>query len=401
MTLLKLLKLFLLFGLASDVLYPIVSDLGHVSLIVSPGEIIRGFEILLITILVLRNKIQVKKSDLILSLIFFSVAIFYLIFPENNFEFSQRFAWMIKLIFLIFLYRLFQQVITQNPDKIHDFIKYVIKISVIIIVIPIYLSKVGIIGNMSYSETSIREGYKGLMAAQNSTSLQLISIMPLSLFFYKRPYIPLLMVGAGVLLGTKGGWIASLITLVLMVYYTLRDKNIFLKVITTSFIITIVFYSISFVISVVYNNIEYFQSQFYNYDKSPLLMVITSGRFRYFQELPEFLENLNITQFLFGTPMPIFNEIDATAMFTRFGFLGFTTYVIMFYKHIKTAFFRINDNKYYQTISITVFLILFHSVFGGHVLGNGIVAFYIAMIFALNNKKEVLNLNYEQKPQIR
>ncbi len=377
----NLLLLFVILGFAADFLYPIASQMGQINLPVSPGEILRGIQIYILVLVL--GKLRCTRKDLLFAFLFIGLGAIFFLSYGGGYELTQRFVWAIKLLYLILMIGLVRKILYLDPRMADRIASLLMWTTLFFIVIPIFLSYAGILGYRSYGESSYRTGYKGFMYAKNSLSVDLISAICLPLVFSKNIFIRYLFIGAGFLVGTKAAAGAGLGALLLFAYLTLRSsRNAVNKFVITALFVTIAYYSYGIYDTIQSQNLAYYIGKFQQTDN--FWLVLTSGRWAYFTELPELMRSINILEWIFGTPVPKFNEIDYTALFTRFGLLGVIWYIMFFGRHLRYSLYNLRQDHKQIVVGFTLLMIFAHSALGGHVIGNAVVAYPVATIIALN-----------------
>jgi len=373
------LYIFILYsGLISDVAYTIIGSSLLSFHFGSPGEIMRGIHMIILIGLLFSNKISVSKFDMFFISFMIGISFLYLIIVNNPllFEIKMRLAWSLKILYLLLLISFVKRVLCEfGREKI---IKHYLIASMMFVIIPIFLSFFGVLGNSSFN-ADYRLGYKGIIHAQNSISLLLILFASISLQYSSIKYHSILSIIGMFIVGTKSALIGGVTFIFLFVNKILSNNRNIIKVLLL--IVIIVFFgylSVEQVINIQKTNIKYYQ-HVYNSSGS-FLYTFTSGRWMWFGESIDYFKGLNIYEMILGTHLPQYNEMDPLALFTRYGFIGLIWY-FAFLTHYYNSI--INHSKKIIFIKVGLLFIIFHSILGGHVIGNAIIALPLALLLCL------------------
>lgn len=373
--------LFVILGFTADLLYPIASKMGQINLPISPGELLRGIQIYILVLVL--GKLRCTRKDLLFAFLFIGLGVIFYLNYGGSYEITQRFVWAIKLLYFILMIGLLRKILYLDPGMADRIASLLMWTTLFFLVIPIFLSAAEIVGYRSYGDSIYRTGFKGFMYEKNAITIVLISAMCLPLIFSKNIFIRYLFIGAGFLVGTKAAAGAGLGALLLFAYLTLRSSgNAVNKFVITALFVTIAYYSYGIFATIQIQNLAHYIGKFHQTDN--FWLVLTTGRWAYFTEMPELMRSINILEWIFGTPVPKFNEIDYTALFTRFGLLGVIWYIVFFGRHLRYSLHNLRQDHKQIVVGFTLLMIFAHSALGGHVIGSAVVAYPVATILALN-----------------
>ncbi len=384
-TLFGFVAFFAVLGFVSDVLYPIASDMGAVHLPISPGELLRGLQVLLLCVLLLLRHMAVDAVDAGFAALFLLLgAVFYTLNGGSPEELAQRSFWAVKVLYLVLMMGLIRTLLARDAGYQVPLVKLLITLTVVFVVIPIYLAALGLVGYESYGWTS-RAGFKGLMYAQNSTSVELIAILPVVFFYSRSVLLKTAVLGACFLLGTKAAAAAGGATMLFVVFAALRrcPRQERWHLVAPLFLGAVVGYlAFGFLASVVVTNIVGTITAFEaNRD---FMLVLTTGRWEYFDLLPEMVARSDVLELLLGMRAPELNEMGPTAIVTRFGLVGVLWYFLFLGRQLRWSWRNLFDDGRSAAVAFAVVMICGHSLLGGHVIANAVVVYSVATILVVN-----------------
>lgn len=116
----------------------------------------------------------------------------------------------------------------------------------------------------------------------------------------------------------------------------------------------------------------------YFIEKNGILWALTSGRFEYWEEEGVELYSACIFNQLFGLGGGRTVEMDPFDVLLNYGYIGFIALIILYYKILfKRRGF--SNNVFKKTIKISNALLVFLSVFAGHILFSSMAGLFVAL----------------------
>ena len=358
--------------------------MGTVDLLISPGELIRGLELFVLILVVAQLRPQAR--DLTVAGIFMLLGlVFYLNYGGSD-EFSQRLIWGTKFLYFVLLMALLRKIVNTAPEMAERVARLMLISTFLFLIIPIFMSYLGIFGYRSYGTGLDRMGFKGFMYAQNSATINVIAAMGLSLAFTRSVLIKFLFIAAALLVGTKAaaasGIAVGLLLIFNMVGPAATGSNTLKRALPVLVLTVLGLSSWRYFQALQISNWAYYVDQFSR--NSGFMWTLTSGRWGYLEQIPLHVKSLSAPEWLLGTQAPIFSEVDLTALFARFGLLGVGWYVLFFSDQLKYAWRNSRLGHAQFVVAVTFLMLFVHSLLGGHVLGNAVVAYHVATILVLS-----------------
>lgn len=379
----RLLVLFVVLNAAADFTYPVVSRMGTVDPVLSPGEAIRGLQLGLLVLLAPR--LALKHRDVLVSITFILLGVVFFGYHGGREEFTERFVWANKLLYLILFMALVRRVVNSAPDMAYRVGRLLVVSTLVFMVIPVLGSFFGLFGYRSYGDRLYRQGFKGFLFAINSASINVIVGMGLSLGFSKSVLVQFMFVAAAFLVGTKAAAAAGAAVAVLLAvrvtFGRTEVRHPLLRLIPVGVLGGLLAFSWPYLRAIQEQNWDFYLYRFQR--TGSIMSVLTSGRWGYFEQFPAHVDSLLPAEWLLGTRRPTFNEIDFTALFTRFGLLGFFWYLLFFGEKTWQALKVWRRGPEEFAVALTLGMVLVHSMLGGHVLGNAVVAYHVATALVL------------------
>lgn len=379
-----LLILFSIVGIIGDYIYAVFYMRG-IHLPISPGEILRGGVLFILLIMLIMGQLKVPRSLLFALAFFLLIALVYGYLGEEGASTrgERRIFFVVKLMFLVLMVSLIYEILNRGELSAEALTKYLVGWVLIFHIVPIIMANYGIIGYDSY-RGGYRVGYKGLISAQNSVSVILVSTFP----FMAIPKTVLASFGAIAgflaceLVGTKaaaaGGFLAPLLLLLLGVFH--RRLNTWI-IVSLGIVFLGLFLFKDAIFSIQAKNFEYYS---YSYNKSESsIMMLSTGRAIYYYQLPEFLNQNKSLTLLMGSPRLCFNELDHLAMLSRFGIIGLIVYIVIFIQGIKICLSLMRKGWFEAKVAVALLAVLVHSFLGGHVIANAVTAFPVAVVIGM------------------
>lgn len=218
-----------------------------------------------------------------------------------------------------------------------------------------------------------RFGYKGLFYAQNEATFFYVIVGIFEFFRWqkdKRKIDFVLLIGiliASILLGAKAGLIFVGSALLYFIFFIKFNNKYF--IITSLGIVLIIF-------SIALFYLGYFDFFIDGVNTKGWLYMITSKRNELVGRLPDYLDNWEILNYLFGGRNSVFYfvEMDVIDMFLFGGIIGSMVFYIVLFK---TLFKFSRKNKLGWFLVSQYFLI---GGLAGHVFASGINAIYLAIL---------------------
>lgn len=370
-------------GGIADFLYAYYSSMGQVVLYMSPGEIVRGSAFIVLFIMLLIGKLAIPGKFIFAFMFFFLIAIIYMYLGEVQIFSRQemRIFLVVKMFYVVLMTSLVVRVIKNKEISIGVLINILILWAFVFFIVPIILSYMGIIG---YSDYGYRVQHHGMVFSINASTIALLSTYPLIVIPSTAIGVFTSLTGfaACELIGTKAAAVGGVIIPLLLICFALYHRATFYFK-TTIFILVlfiVIFIFRDVILGVQYANIDRYIASYY---QSSFLSMLTTGRIEYYYQLPVFIEQNNLLELMFGSPILCFNEMDHLMILSRFGLIGMSFYFIVVGRAFIIALRLLRKGWLESQIAIAVFALIAHSIMGGHVISSTIASFPIAVIAAL------------------
>jgi len=378
-----LLIAFSFLGGIGDFLYARFSELGEITLLIAPGEIIRGLFLLCLIYLLLKGRLYIHHFLLFVLIIFLSVSLIN-DFTQDKIEFIERqfrLLFLVKFFFMILITSLVIVVFQRREMTPNQLLPYLLAWLFIFHVIPIILSSYGILGYQVLNYRGVEN--RGIIFAINASSIILVSTY--SFYAFPKSILGLFLSLIGFMacetVGTKSAAVAGLLIPAIVFGGGVAFGKIkSLKPIIIFIIIVAVLICFKdFFLKHQYTYLGNYMTLLDSGDRG-FLNFLTSGRSGYFYSLGDFFRENSFLELLIGSHAAGFNEMDQMAMLTRYGIFGLVIYLIIAFKILKTGFSIMKKGWFEFQIFVSIAAIITHSVLGGHVLTNPVVSFPVAFV---------------------
>ena len=386
----KFTVIFLLISPLLDVLtsFQIKYNLGSIYI----SHIFRGLLFLFSIIYLLKNKTNIK--------IIIFMFIYFLISAVDIFIFkkSSMFTELVNILNIFYLPVLILFFKKYDNEKINNKLIYLIfALYLSFIIIPTLFNA----SNNSYDQNKI--GYMGLFSAGNEISCLLIGILPIIVSFIKDKNLfikiitMLAIVTCTIMIATKIMFVGVIIVfgyyLIKYIIKNFKTMHIALKI--TVFVVPILL-----IVSVILLNTKIpvihnlkVALDFYKVDSIKDMFsiknidnIIFSKRLTYLKRSAIKYSNSNLETILFGfgkakllTIRDI--EIDIFDIFFSIGIIGFISYIIM-------MIYSLYKTKLRGPYLCSFILFITMSLLSGHILNRPMVSIFIALLFILNKNKK-------------
>jgi hypothetical protein len=259
----------------------------------------------------------------------------------------------------------------------------------------IYLNCIAIVIGALYkidlfsSYGSYRFGYKGLIYAVNEASVFCVIALLYSLYVLhnkKRISLLLTVVAASFLLGTKSGYLFTI--LILAAYLLMQQKNAIVRILT---LILLLFLGISLSqinIMAFLSNYRIFDWFAFSYQKSGLWTMLLSGRDVFIQErFYPLVNQWGLENWLFGGTNIAKNaiEMDFHDLLLFFGLVGGCIYFIAYFIMMLSK----HNVKYSLFVIILYFMI---AALAGHFFYSAVNAVYLSILLIRIKDRNDINL---------
>lgn len=365
---------------------------GYFMLAGSSQPISVAFKSMLLVLLFARLAItSVALMSLLLTLLLFHlIPIFKLFLLKGDFSlFFLDFSFSLRVIFFL---SFMIYILTSKPDIHH--INLILKVLVFSLLLNLLLGFIG----LGFPTYSADEGFgiKGFIFSGNELAVTLIALSYYVLFKWVpskswaiKMLSVIIVIAAGVLVATKSAMLGTLIIAgVFMVVHARRS-----------------FWACALIVSLV--GLIYIQDIYafikasgfidrfiFVYNKRGLWSLILSSREDFFLTNLDFvMTNFGLAGWLFGWSQGAFSgfvktavEIDIIDLFFYFGIAGLVCYILFF----SLLFKLIHGTGSVKVHGILVWLLLlFVSVFAGHLVYSGVAAIPLTLaLYAVGSKSE-------------
>jgi len=288
------------------------------------------------------------------------------------------------IIYLYFCYLIH----TYSPDIIIKKFVSILKISVLIFSINILLGLVGI-GYSSY-EGSVNMGYCGFFYSPNELSGVVAVLFPLTLAYVKinksnTYYILIVFFLAFIsyLIGTKSPIIICIVSTLLITYLygrTTEKRSVIICCIILSMVI------IKYIHIIGDLDVSILQRLVFFIEKNGLADALLSGRMGFWNETKSLFYNSNIITRLFGLGGGLTVEMDPFDFLLNYGYIGFAGVIILYIWMLCKPISR--NNVFKKAVFTSNLLLVFMSIFAGHILLSSTAGLYIALSNSLLEFKD-------------
>lgn len=331
---------------------------------------------------------------LILSLMI-GVILYQTIFYSSDFFFDLSVFFKSAIfVFLLVFFIIYNGHLTLNHFNL---IEMIFLLNYIVVVLNVYLGIFNI-GFTTYGEGSVASGsgagYKGFFYAGNELGALLVCLYPMVNIIIKERYsakISLLadlnFLIAGFLIGTKSAFLG----IAILVFYNLARSNVsFVKKVSAIFLSLAIF---NFVLLVFSEHVGVFVNKFeFALNQKGWLYLLLSGRDEFVYAITDYvILNFGVADYFFGMGMSAANlyfksaEIDFIDLWVWHGLLWMLiVYAFFFYLFIR--FFLILDLNRRKIFILTFVLLLFISVFAGHMLTSAMLLPFLSLYLPYSTK---------------
>lgn len=383
------------------------------------GQLIRNISIsispllkLILLSLMIHYLLKFKSNKIILYIIPFIIIIFiHFIYLRNINYIIDDFMWAFKFLAIIISFHFFKHHIIYSNNSIKK-IDFLFKISFFVILSNILLGISGF-GYALYGRENI--GTKGYFMAGNELGITLIvcSMYLLALFINQRKIklyfiFSILYLFISINLGSKVAVLGAIIIITIfpVIDFFKRHKYFIinktsLKLASISFVFLFVFAPIG--IYYLLYEIDLLSRMSFFFNKYNLITFLLSGRDLRAIEIIEYsIEHMNLFTFLFGFSLGTLkhsfvgtSEIDLVDLFFVYGITGVTIiygfFIYILLKSKKMAKSKKTDYIYARYVYVGTYLLLFLSLFSGHVMMSGLAGILIGAFFSLIYIKKEIN----------
>ena len=368
-------------------LQPFLDVLAGSNILNKVHLIIRGLFFLYCFFYIIKEK-KKRKTTIFLTTIMFIYFCSYLFL--YHYSLINSISYTLKLFYLPYTILFFY----NSKENIDEKYIYIILFTYLILLITFYIFN---IGNEIYEAEIRKTGFKGLFNSINEFSAIIITLLPLSLNYFKKrkKYIHciitiILMIIVSMLTGTKVILGGVLITLIYFLYHPLIQfikKQNTLKKATILFIIIASTIGGFFLIknTTAYKN-AIIQAKFFKvkniFSIKGINKVVFNNRFSFIPTNQKDFNHSTIYEKLLGLKYNDSRkdvEIDFFDIFYKYGIIGiFIVTIILIYYGYKS--------KLKGVYFLTFILLILISETSGHVLICPAVSLYFGVIISLNKK---------------
>lgn len=361
------------------------------------GQVIRMIFLLIsLAIIVIMPKNEFKWKFISIISLFYYVAQIGINYIIDNFPLNNDIGISMKLCLFICMYCCICCCINQKILCRSD-IEKVIKFSMKIIPISIFISSILKISFVSYGDSN--SGNKGLFIATNSINIVLIILLIFALYFYykKNGKITDILLNfiALIMIGSKSSFLFLLFILLVIMFFNSTDR---IKTVVSTFIIVSI---IIIILNVIFKEeiISILERQKYFYDNAvknnTILTYLLSGRNTFLEvAYNNLINDISIGKVIFGIGSYDMQykigynlgygilkgiEMDFFDIFFSYGIIGiFASYGVFIYG-LK---YKIKNKKDRLFINLALVSIFIFSFLGGHTFTEAMPATYMSIVLA-------------------
>lgn len=336
--------------------------------------------------------------------IFCYVTLYIISLLANGTEVGKSLVLLSKLITSCIFYIYFLFLIKKYGITSYTFFNTILWRSYIIFAINILIGLFGL-GYNSYADMD-GIGHCGYFYAINELSGVVTILFPFVLYqtkvnsstFFYYCFLALNFLLA-YLLSTKSCLLVVLVsTIAISYFYGEKKERKIVLVLTAVGSLAVV----SYIGIILRSNNLAIERFMYFADKNGWIGAITSGRFDYWQEKSRIFFHSDFFTQLVGVGGNLTVEMDLFDALLNIGYIGVFAYIMMFVVMIWRAF--ISKHKFAYTIRVSFLLLLFISLFSGHILFSSMAGMLIAIFCAIttaSNRKSSKHIYNENTGSVK